>query len=83
MLVRSVIVDFAKRAAMIDFIRWGLTQGQDLLEGLSYARLPQAEIAKEEKVMTGSGSAPHKRGSWKSVALAASTLDLARQKIRG
>jgi phosphate transport system substrate-binding protein len=49
MLVPSVISDSSKREAIIAFIRWGLTDGQDLLEALSYARLPSAVIAKEEK----------------------------------
>ncbi|MGO9607582.1 MAG: phosphate ABC transporter substrate-binding protein PstS [Candidatus Binataceae bacterium] len=51
MLVPSVIVDAAKRAAIIGFLRWGLTKGQDYLEALSYARLPDAVIAKEEKAI--------------------------------
>jgi phosphate transport system substrate-binding protein len=48
-LVPSEIADRAKRAALIDFLRWGLTRGQDFLEPLSYARLPSAVITKEEQ----------------------------------
>lgn len=51
MLVPSVITDAAKRTAIIEFLRWGLTKGQDYLEPLSYARLPSAVIAQEEKAI--------------------------------
>lgn len=51
MLVPSVIGDSAKREAIIAFIRWGLTDGQDFLESLYYARLPSPVIAKEEKAI--------------------------------
>jgi len=51
MLVPSVITDSAQRTAIIGFLRWGLTKGQDLLEALSYARLPDAVIAKELKAI--------------------------------
>ncbi len=50
-LVPSVVADSAKRNAIIGFLRWGLTKGQDYLEALSYARLPRAVIAKEEKAI--------------------------------
>ena len=51
MLVPSVIGDSAKRAALIGFLQWGLTKGQDYLESLSYARLPAAIIAQEERAI--------------------------------
>jgi phosphate transport system substrate-binding protein len=51
MLVPSVIADPAKSKAIIAFLRWGLTEGQDYLEPLSYARLPPAVIAEEEKAI--------------------------------
>jgi phosphate transport system substrate-binding protein len=51
-LVPSAIADSAKRAAIIKFLQWGLTKGQDYLEALSYARLPAAVIASEEKALT-------------------------------
>jgi phosphate transport system substrate-binding protein len=66
MLVPSVITDGSKRYAIIKFIQWGLTEGQDQLEALSYARLPGAVITKEEKALGkikslgGSASAAHK-----------------------
>ncbi len=51
MLVPSVITDSARRAAIIEFLQWGLTKGQDYLEPLSYARLPGAVIAREQKAL--------------------------------
>lgn len=51
MLIPSVIADSAKRTAIMEFLRWGLTKGQDYLEPLSYARLPGAIIAREEKAI--------------------------------
>ena len=50
-LVPSVIAEPAKREAIVGFLRWGLTKGQDYLEALSYARLPNAVIAMEEKAI--------------------------------
>jgi phosphate transport system substrate-binding protein len=50
-LLPSVISDSAKRAAIIKFLQWGLTKGQDYLEPLSYARLPASVIAMEEKAL--------------------------------
>ena len=52
MLLPSVIADTAKREALIKFLQWGLTKGQDYLEPLSYARLPNTVIAKEEKAIS-------------------------------
>jgi phosphate transport system substrate-binding protein len=51
MLVPSVIGDAQKRAAIMNFIQWGLTKGQDYLESLSYARLPSVVIAREQKAI--------------------------------
>ncbi len=51
MLIPSVIADSAKRSALIAFLRWGLSTGQGYLEPLSYARLPDSVIAKEEKAI--------------------------------
>jgi phosphate transport system substrate-binding protein len=51
MLVPSVITERAKREAIVGFLRWGLTKGQDSLEALSYARLPNAAIPKELKAL--------------------------------
>jgi len=51
MLIPSVIGDAAKRTALIGFLQWGLTKGQDYLEPLFYARIPSAVIAKEKKAI--------------------------------
>jgi phosphate transport system substrate-binding protein len=51
-LVPSEIADPAKKAALVSFLRWGLTKGQDYLEALSYARLPAEVIAKEERALS-------------------------------
>jgi len=51
MLIPSVIGDSAKHSALIRFLQWGLTKGQNYLEPLSYARLPSVVIAKEEKAI--------------------------------
>jgi phosphate transport system substrate-binding protein len=51
-LLPSVISDSAKREALIKFLQWGLTKGQVYLEHLSYARLPNAVIAKEVKAFS-------------------------------
>ena len=51
LLIPSEIADRAKKAALVAFLRWGLTQGQNFLEPLSYARLPAAVIAKEERAL--------------------------------
>ncbi|MGO9604001.1 MAG: phosphate ABC transporter substrate-binding protein PstS [Candidatus Binataceae bacterium] len=51
MLVPSVIAEPGKRQVIVGFLRWGLTKGQDYLEELSYARLPSAVIAMEEKAI--------------------------------
>ena len=48
MLIPSVVSDSAKRTALIGFLRWSLSKGQDYLEPLSYARLPSALITREE-----------------------------------
>ena len=50
-LVPSVTPDLAKRDAIVSFLRWGLTKGQDALEALSYDRLPDAVIVKEDKAI--------------------------------
>jgi phosphate transport system substrate-binding protein len=50
-LVPSVVPEPAKREAIVGFLRWGLTSGQDSLESLSYARLPDPVIAKEQKAL--------------------------------
>ena len=51
LLVPSVISDRAKGEALIGFLRWGLTRGQDYLEALSYARLPNELVVREQKAI--------------------------------
>ncbi len=51
MLIPSVVTDSAKRTALIGFLQWGLSKGQNYLEALSYARLPTEIIAREEKAI--------------------------------
>ena len=51
MLVPSVIAEAPKRDAIVAFLRWGLTTGQDFLDQLSYARLPEAIVSKEERAI--------------------------------
>ena len=52
MLVPSDVPDSAKRAAILSFLQWGLAKGQDLLEPLNYARLPDSVIAQENKALS-------------------------------
>lgn len=51
MLIPSVVTEAAKRDALVAFLRWGLTTGQSLLDGLSYAPLPPAVISREESAI--------------------------------
>jgi phosphate transport system substrate-binding protein len=51
MLLPSFMPDSAKGAEIIKFLQWGLTSGQDFLEPLSYARLPNEVIAREQKAI--------------------------------
>jgi phosphate transport system substrate-binding protein len=51
MLIPSVVSEAQKRAALVEFLRWGLTTGQGMLDELSYARLPDAVIAKEQSAI--------------------------------
>jgi phosphate transport system substrate-binding protein len=49
LLVPSEIKDPTKKKALTDFLGWMLTTGQKDAEGLSYAQLPKAVVAKEQK----------------------------------
>ncbi|HUB06828.1 MAG TPA: phosphate ABC transporter substrate-binding protein PstS [Myxococcales bacterium] len=51
LLVPAKIPDAAKRAAMLDFLSWAMADGQNLLEPLSYARLPVEVVAKERQAI--------------------------------
>ncbi len=52
LLVPSNTADPRKRAAIIGFLSWGLSKGQDLLEPLNYARLPNEVIAQETQALS-------------------------------
>jgi phosphate transport system substrate-binding protein len=49
LLIPSEIKDAAKKKAITDFLTWMLTTGQKDCEALSYAQLPKAVVAKEQK----------------------------------
>ena len=51
LLIPEKIADPAKNKAIVDFLRWMLSSGQDFAEGLTYARLPKEVIAMEEKAI--------------------------------
>jgi phosphate transport system substrate-binding protein len=51
LLIPSQIPDAAKKAAIKDFLKWMLADGQNYNEGLSYAKLPKPVIAKEMKAI--------------------------------
>lgn len=52
LLVPSKITDFAKRKAIVDFLKWMLADGQNMTEALSYAKLPKEVVAKELKAIS-------------------------------
>lgn len=49
LLIPSQIKDAAKKKAITDFLTWMLADGQKDAQGLSYAPLPTAVVAKEKK----------------------------------
>jgi len=51
LLIPAQIQDAAKRDAIKGFLAWMLTSGQGYCEGLGYAKLPPAVIAKEQKAI--------------------------------
>jgi phosphate transport system substrate-binding protein len=53
LLIPARIQDPAKKKALVDFLRWMLdNDAQATAEGLDYARLPQAVVAKEIKAIS-------------------------------
>lgn len=48
LLVPAKNADRQKQHTMAAFLKWALTKGQDMVEGLEYAKLPAAVIAKEQ-----------------------------------
>jgi phosphate transport system substrate-binding protein len=51
LLVPSKISDPAKKKAITDFLTWMLTDGQNMTEALSYAKLPTSVVTKEKKAI--------------------------------
>jgi phosphate transport system substrate-binding protein len=51
LLIPSKFYDTAKRDAIKGFLKWMLTDGQNEVEALSYARLPKEVVAKEMKAI--------------------------------
>jgi phosphate transport system substrate-binding protein len=51
LLIPAQIPDAAKKAAIKDFLKWMLVDGQNYNEALSYAKLPAPVVAKEEKAI--------------------------------
>jgi phosphate transport system substrate-binding protein len=49
MLIPDKISDPAKKKAITEFLQWMMTAGQQYAQGMSYAPLPKAVVAKEEK----------------------------------
>lgn len=49
LLVPAKIPDGAKKKAIVGFLKWAITTGQNDVESLDYARLPQGVVSKEEK----------------------------------
>ena len=53
LLIPAKIQDQAKKKAIKDFLQWMLSDGQNMVEALSYARLPNEVIAMEQKAIPG------------------------------
>ena len=52
LLIPEKFSDAAKRDAMKSFLKWALTDGQGLVEDLSYAKLPKSVVDKELKAIS-------------------------------
>jgi phosphate transport system substrate-binding protein len=48
LLVPQTISDAAKRNALVGFLKWAITKGQDEVESLDYAKLPSQVVSKEQ-----------------------------------
>jgi len=53
LLIPAKIQDQAKKKAIKDFLQWMLSDGQNMVEALSYARLPGEVVAMEQKAIPG------------------------------
>ena len=49
LLIPEKISDANKKKALTGFLKWAITTGQESVESLDYAKLPQQVVAKEEK----------------------------------
>ncbi|MBV8549755.1 MAG: phosphate ABC transporter substrate-binding protein PstS [Acidobacteriaceae bacterium] len=49
LLVPSQWSDQGKKNAMVSFLKWAITTGQNSVEALDYAKLPASVVAKEQK----------------------------------
>jgi len=52
LLIPQKIQDAGKRDAIKGFLKWMMTEGQNSVEALSYAKLPKEVVAKEEKAIS-------------------------------
>ena len=53
LLIPAKIADPAKKKAIVDFLQWMLKDGQNMVETLSYAKLPREVVAMETKAIAG------------------------------
>jgi phosphate transport system substrate-binding protein len=51
LLIPEKIPDAGKEKAIVGFIKWAITTGQNEVESLDYAKLPSQVVAKEEKAV--------------------------------
>ncbi len=51
LLIPSKIQDQAKKKVIREFLQWMLTDGQNMVEALSYAKLPKEVVAMEQKAI--------------------------------
>jgi phosphate transport system substrate-binding protein len=51
LLIPSKIPDPAKKKVITEFIKWMLADGQNMVEALSYSRLPKEVVAMEQKTV--------------------------------
>jgi phosphate transport system substrate-binding protein len=52
LLIPTQIQDATKKKALVGFLNWMLTKGQDSVESLDYVRLPKEVVAKEQKAIS-------------------------------
>jgi phosphate transport system substrate-binding protein len=52
LLVPEKISDSTKRKALAGFLKWAITTGQNSVETLDYAKLPEQVVAEEQKAIT-------------------------------